>query len=53
MKTITWVILGLAAGSVSIMDAAPASKIDDPVAFVQDGGEGELAGLAWRIRVLS
>jgi hypothetical protein len=34
MKITTWVILGLS--TVSIVDAAPASKIDDPVAFVKE-----------------
>ena len=34
MKIITWMILGLS--TVSIGDAAPASKIDDPVAFVKE-----------------
>lgn len=34
MKIVTWVILGLS--TVSIVDAAPPSKIDDPIAFVKE-----------------
>src|SRR5580658_2588485 len=34
MKIIIWVILGLS--TVSMVDAAPAPKIDDPVAFVKE-----------------